>query len=191
LWFVTVESTVLIFIIFRSSKIRVSPTDVVSSFFPPWCRLSSDRRHYAAASCHASFKWSQNELAASTSSSDNDSSCRLTSRAKTKALNLHYRCRPPSPDCATLTLRCYKKIISTLVTLPTTESCLHFGSSLGRTPCYRSYTHHHCSLSLTSHIHHPSAQRHPRWQTSRLAFTSWSVYRCVNSQKKYFKIPQN
>jgi hypothetical protein len=36
-----------IFFIFWPSKIRISPTDIVSSLFPPRCRLSSGQR------CHA------------------------------------------------------------------------------------------------------------------------------------------
>jgi hypothetical protein len=49
------------------SKMHVSPTGVVSSLFPPLCRLSSDRHHHAATSCHVSFPWSQDKLVASAS----------------------------------------------------------------------------------------------------------------------------
>jgi hypothetical protein len=70
------------------------------------------------ASCHTVFLWSQDELAASTSSIDNASSHCLPSRVEIKALNLHHRRRPPSLHCPTHILHCYKKFISTLDTLP-------------------------------------------------------------------------
>jgi hypothetical protein len=138
--------------------IRVNPTSIVSFLFPPWCCLSSCRRHHAATSCHASFSWSQDKLAASASSSGNTSSRRFPSRAKIEALNLHHRHRPPSPYCLTPTIHYYKKIISTLVTLPTTQPHLHFSSSLARAPRHRSSTRSYRSLSPLSHVHHPSTQ---------------------------------
>jgi hypothetical protein len=79
-----IESTTWILFIFWPSKIRVSLTGVVSSLFAPRCHLSSDRCRYVVMSCHAYFSWSQNELTASTLSSDNVSSCWLPSRAKTE-----------------------------------------------------------------------------------------------------------
>jgi hypothetical protein len=160
--FVEAESTVLIFFIFWPSKIRINPTGIVSSLSPPWCRLSSGRCCYTAAPCHASFPWSQDELTASTLSSGNALSYRLTSRAESEALNLDHRCRPPSLDHPTTTLYCYKKVISTLVTLLTTQLRLHFTSSLAGAPHHRSSTRHRCSLSLSSHAHRPSAKQHPR-----------------------------
>jgi hypothetical protein len=80
----------------------------------------------------------------------------------TKTLNPHHRRQPPSLDNPTPTLHCYKKVISTLVTLPATQSRLHFPSSLARAPRYRSFTHFRRSLSPLSHGYRPSAQRHPR-----------------------------
>jgi hypothetical protein len=121
--------TAWIFFIFRPSKIRDSPTGVVFSLSPPQCHLSSSHHHHAAALCHASLPWSQDELAASTSSFGNASSRHLLSRAETEALNSHHRHRPPSSDHLTPTLHCYKKVISTLTTLPTTQPRLHFTSS--------------------------------------------------------------
>jgi hypothetical protein len=54
------------------------------------------------------------------------------SQVKTEALNLHHHHHPPSLNSPTPTLYCYKKVISTLITLPTTQLCLHFTSSLAR-----------------------------------------------------------
>jgi hypothetical protein len=78
-----------------------------------------------------------------------------------------------------------------LITLLTTQLCLHFASSLARAPRHQSSTRRCYSLSLLSHTHCPSAQWHPRWWTSQPSFTSWIAYRHVNSRKKYFKIPQH
>jgi hypothetical protein len=147
-----------IFFIFQPNKIRVSPTDLVSSLFPLRCRLSSGRRHYVTALCHASFLLSQDEIAASASSSGNALFRRLPSQTEIEALNSHHRRGLPSLNRQTLTLYCYKKIISTLTTLSTTQSRLHFASSLTKTPHHRSSTHRLRSLSLLSHAHHLSAQ---------------------------------
>jgi hypothetical protein len=81
-------------------------------------------------------------------------------RAETEILNLHHRRWPPSPDTATSTMYCYKKVISILVTLPATQSCLHFFSYLTRAPRHQSSTYCHRSLLLLSHAYRPSAQRH-------------------------------
>jgi hypothetical protein len=82
-------------------------------------------------------------------------------RAETKAVNSHHRHRPSSLYRLTPTLYYYKKVISTVSTLSTTQPCLYFVSSLTRAPCHWSSTYHHHSLSLPSHVHHPSTQRHP------------------------------
>jgi hypothetical protein len=154
------------FIYFWPNKIHVNPTGVVSSLSPPRCRLSFGRCCHAVTPCHASFPLSQDELAVSTSSSGNALSRRLPSQVKTEALNLHHRRRLPSSDCPTPILHCYKKIISILATLPATQPCLHFASSLSRAP------------------HHRSATRWPY-------FASRITYRHVNLHKKYFKMPQH
>jgi hypothetical protein len=60
--------------------------------------------------CHASFLLSQDELAASTSSSGNALSHRLSSRAEIEALNPHHHRRPPFSDRSTPTPQCYKKV---------------------------------------------------------------------------------
>jgi hypothetical protein len=91
------------FLQFSVSKIRVSPTHVVSSLFPPRCRFYSVRRRHTVTPCHASFSCSQDEFAPSTSSSVNTSSRRLPSQAEIKVLNLYHRHSP------TLILNCYKK----------------------------------------------------------------------------------
>jgi hypothetical protein len=75
---------------FLASKICVSPTGVVFSLFSPRCRLSSGQRCHTAVPCHASFPWIQDELSASTSSSDNASFHHSPSRAETEAINLHH-----------------------------------------------------------------------------------------------------
>jgi hypothetical protein len=141
--------------------IHASPTGIISSLPPPRCSLSSGRCRHTIPSCHASFPLSQDGLAASASSSSNSSSRRLPSQAETEALNLHHHRRLPSPDLPTPTHHCYKKIISTLVTLPTTQPHLHLAFSLAKAPCHRSSTHRHCFLSPLSHTHHLSTQRHP------------------------------
>jgi hypothetical protein len=175
-----------IFFIFRSSKIRIIATGVVSSLFPLRCCLSSGQRCHATAPCHASFPWTQDVLATPASSSGNASYRRLPFQAKTELFNPHHRRRPPSPDNPTLTLYCYKKIISILITLPTIQSYLHFPSSPARVPHYWSSTRHCCSLSPSSHAYHSSAQRHPRWRISRPSFAFWTTYRHMNSCKKIF-----
>jgi hypothetical protein len=65
--------------------------------------------------------------------------CLVTSpsRAETETLNLLWL---PSLNRPTPTLHCYKKIISTLVTLLTTQSYLHFTSSLTRVQRHQSFT---------------------------------------------------
>jgi hypothetical protein len=75
-----------------------------------------------------------------------------------------------------------KKIILSLTTLPNTQLRLYFASSLAGAPSHRSSTRHHRSLSPLSHTHHPSAQRHPQWRTSRLSIASRTVYQHVNSR---------
>ncbi len=122
------------FLHFLSSKIHVSPTGIISSIFPPQCRLSSGRRRHTAAPCLASFPWSENELTAFASSSGSASSCCLPSQSKTEALNPHYHRWPPSLEHSTPTLHCYKKIILILVTLSITQLRLHFTSSLAKAP---------------------------------------------------------
>jgi hypothetical protein len=117
--------------------------------------------------CHASFPWNQDKHRASSSSSNNTSSRHLPLQAETKALKPHHCRQPPTPYCSTPTLHCYKKLISTLVTLLTTQPHLHFASSLARTLCHWSSTRHHRSLSLsypifipklsTYHMHDPGS----------------------------------
>jgi hypothetical protein len=133
----------------------------VSSLSPPRCRLSSGRRHYATALCHPSFPLNQDELAASASSFGIALSPHLPSQAKTEVLNLHHRHRLPFSDRLTPTLHCYRKIIPTLTTLPTTQTHLNFASSLARAPRHWSSTRRCRSLSPWSHAHYLSAQRHP------------------------------
>jgi hypothetical protein len=140
---------------FQSSKIRVSPTDIVSSFCPPRCCLSSDQRHHTVAPYHASFSLSQDELAASASSSDNALFRCLPSQTKTETLNPHHHRRLSSLDYPTRTLHCYKKIISILATLPITQPHLHFAFSLAKAPCHRNSTHRRHSLSPLYHAHRP------------------------------------
>jgi hypothetical protein len=142
--------------------------------------------------CHASFPWSHDELTTSTSSSGNAPSYRLPSRAKIKPLNPHHRHRPPSPDRPTLTLHCYKKVISTLATLPTTQPHLHFASSLARALHHQSSICRYHSLSLPSHIHHPSTQWHSWWWTSRPSFCFLNnLSTCEFMWKYIFEISQH
>jgi hypothetical protein len=68
------------FLYFWPNKICVSLTNVVSSFFPPKCSISSGRRCHTAMLCHAYFPWKQDEFTASASSFGNTSSRRLSSR---------------------------------------------------------------------------------------------------------------
>jgi hypothetical protein len=149
---------VWIFFTFWSIRIHVSPTGIVSSLSPLRCRLSSGRRRHTAAPCHVSFPLNQDKLTTSTSSSDNVLSHCLPSQAETKVLNSHHHRRPPSPDRLTPTLHYYKKILSTLVTLLTTQLRLYFASSLVRAPRHRSSTCYHHFFSPLSHTHRPSVQ---------------------------------
>jgi hypothetical protein len=136
------------FLHFQPSKIHVSRTGIVSSLSPPRCHLSPGRRRHATAPCHAS-------------SSGNVLSRRLPFRTETEALNPHHRHRLPSLDRLTPTLHCYKKIISTLATLPTIQLRLHFASSLAKAPLHQKSTYHYRSLSPLSHTHRPSTQQQP------------------------------
>jgi hypothetical protein len=201
------------FLHFWPSKIYVSPIDVVFSLSPPRCCLSSSRHHHIIVTCHASFTWSQDEFAASASSSSNVSSHHISSRVKTKVLNLHRCRRPPSPNSPTSTLHCYKQVISTLVTLPITQLCLYFASSAilsayhlnlghspnhstvkieaGRAPHHRSSICLHRSLSPSSQTYRPFIKWHSHWWTSWSSFAFWIIYRHVNLYKKYFKISQH
>jgi hypothetical protein len=111
---------VWIFFIFRDSKIRLSPIGIVSSISSLRCRLSSDQRRHATTPYYASFLLSQDKFVVSASSFDNASSCRLPSRAETNVLNLHRRRQLRLSDHLTHTLYYYRKVISTLTTLPTT-----------------------------------------------------------------------
>jgi hypothetical protein len=115
--FIAAELIAWIFFIFQPSKIRVSPTGVISSLSPPRCHLSSGWYHHVVTPCHASFQWGKYELAASASSFGNASSRHLPSHVTTEVLNPHHRRRSLSSGCSTPTLLCYKKVISTLVTL--------------------------------------------------------------------------
>jgi hypothetical protein len=148
------------FLHFQPNKIRVRPIDVISSLFPHQCRLSSDRRCHATASYHVSFPLSQDAFIISALSFGNVLSCRILSRAKTETLISHNFRRLLSlkrPDS-----HHYKKIISTLTTLSTTQSYLHFTFSLVKAPCYLSFTYLHYSLSPMSYTYRPSTQQHSR-----------------------------
>jgi hypothetical protein len=140
------------FLHFWPSKTHVSPTGIISSIFPPSCRISSYRCRHAVGPCCASFPWSQDELVVPALSSSNVSCRRLTSRADTKALNLHHY-RPPSLNRSTSTIYCYKKAISTLPIFPTTQPRLYFTYSLARVTRHRSFTCRHHSLLPSSHVH--------------------------------------
>jgi hypothetical protein len=169
-----------IFFIFRSSKIHVSPTGIVSSLFRPRCHLSSGWW------CHTSFSLSQDEFVVSVLSFGNILSRRLPSQVKIEALNPHHHHRLLFLDRLTPTLHCYKKIFLILVTLSTTQAHLHFVSSLARAPRHRSSTHRHHYLSPLSHAHRSSTHWQLRWWTSWPSFASWTAYQHENSCKKIF-----
>jgi hypothetical protein len=92
------------------------------SLVPPLLQLTSSHRRIVSRF----LLMESRQTLASASSSGNASSCCLSSQAKTEVLNPHHHHRPPSPDRLTLTLHCYKKVISNLVTLPTTQPRLYF-----------------------------------------------------------------
>jgi hypothetical protein len=150
---------------------------VVCSLSPPRCHLSSDLHHHVAPPCHTYFPWSQEKLAVSASSSVNASSCRFLSRAETKILNPHHPRQPPSPYHTTPTLHWYKNDISTLVTLPTTQSRLYFGFTLTRALCHRSSTHRHVPFHCR---HTPILPPHNDTHGDELAdpsfFAFWIAY---------------
>jgi hypothetical protein len=174
------------FFIFWLSKIHISSTVIVSSVFPPRYHLSSDQHRHITVLCYASFSWSQDELIVFVLSSDNASSHRIPSRAKTKTLNMHHHRQPASPDRLTPNLHYYKNIISALTTLSITQPHLHFASSLAKAPWHQSSTRRYRFLSPSSHAYHPSAQWHPRWWTSRASFAFRIAYQYVNSREKIF-----
>jgi hypothetical protein len=149
-----------IFFIFWTSKIRVSLTDIVSSLSLPAATSPladvTTSPHYITLSSHRAKTSLLHPLHLPTMLHLIVS----PSRAETEPLKLHYHHWPPSSDNPTPTIHCYKKIILILVTLPTTQVRLHFASSLARAPRHWSFTRRHRSLSLPSHVHRPSAQRH-------------------------------
>jgi hypothetical protein len=72
-------------------------------------------------------------------------------------LNPHHRHISTSPDCPTPIIHCYKKVISTLITLPITPPRLYFTSSLAKALHHQSsnlppsFPHHHPMLIITPH----------------------------------------
>jgi hypothetical protein len=117
----------------------------------------------------------------------------LPSRTETEALNLHHRHGLPSLDRPTPTLHCYKNIISTLATLPTTQPRLHFASSITRASRHRSSTYRRRPLSLLSHTYRPSTQWHSQWWTSRPVFasrTTIGMWIHIENILKYHNIAQ-
>jgi hypothetical protein len=167
---------VWIFFIFQLGKIRVSPTGIVSSLCPLRCRLSSSRHCHTAVSCHTSFLLSLDDITVFTSSSGNALSRRLPSRTETEALNSYNHRRLPLLDRRTPTLHCYKKIISTLTTIPTTQPLLYFAYSLAKAPRYRSSTHHRL-ISIVP----PHNDTHDDKLTDHLSLLE---YQHVNSHEK-------
>jgi hypothetical protein len=176
---------VWIFFIFRSSNIRDSPTCVISFVSPPQCRLRWPTspchrvvQHFLPMeprqACCLRFILRQRFILPPPLSSRN----RSIEFAPLSLATLS--------DCLTPTLHCYKKVISTFVTLTITQPCLNFASSLARAPRHWSSTHRRHSLSPSSYTHFPSAQWHPRWWTSRPFFASRTTYRHVDSRKKIF-----
>jgi hypothetical protein len=113
---------------------------------------SSHRHLHAVVLCHASFPLSQDEPALPP--------LRLLTMLHPVAspLEPYHRRWPPSSDCPIPTLYRYKKVISTLVTLSTTQPYLNFSSSLSRAPRHWSSTCRRRSLSPSSHTYRPSVQ---------------------------------
>jgi hypothetical protein len=141
--------------------------------------------------CHASFPWSQDDLTVFALSSGNALSCRLPSWVKIKVLNPHHSRRSPSPDSPTFTINCYKKVISILTTLPTTQPHLYFTSSLSRAPHHQSSTHRRRSLSSSTHAHHPSRNN---THGDELAESLSLPEQCISIWihiKRYFEISQH
>jgi hypothetical protein len=119
--FVAAKTTACILFIFRSSKICVSPINVISSLFPPRrCLSSGRRRHERTGRVTLPSYGAKISLLSPLLSSGNDSPRHLPSQVKTEALNPYYRRRPPSLDCSTPTLHCYKKVISIMASFLTT-----------------------------------------------------------------------
>jgi hypothetical protein len=147
---------------FWLNKIRVSPTGIVSSFFSvlPLIRLTLSHHRVVSRFLSIELRWAHCLRSSPPLSSWN--------RSIKSVLPL----QATLPDCPTSTLQCYKKIISTLITLSITQSYLHFTSFIARAPRHRISICQCYSLSLLSHTHRPSAQRHPWWGTSRHYFTS-------------------
>jgi hypothetical protein len=180
-----------IFFIFWSSKIHISPTDVISSLSPP--DTTSPPADVATLLCRItlSFHW------AKTSSLHplhfSVMLYHVVSPLESKPMHwIHTTTTGHTPQTAWLLLStAIKNIISILATLPTAQPRLHFASFLARSPRHRSSTRHHHSLSSLSHSHRPSIQQHPRWWTSRLTFTPKQLIGMTIHVKRYFKITQH
>jgi hypothetical protein len=52
--------------------------------------------------------------------------------SQNQVLNPHHHSNPPFPACPTPNFHCYKKIISIMITLSTTQQCLYFASSIAK-----------------------------------------------------------
>jgi hypothetical protein len=178
--FVSVESSTWIFFIFRPSKIRANPTDVVSSLFLLRCRLTSGRRRHTIVPFYALFPLHLLAM------------IRLVAfplESKPKHW-IHITVVDHSLWTARLPLSIViKKVISTLSTIFITQPCLSFATSLAKAQHHRSSTCRHHSLSLPPHSYCPAAQWDPQWRTSRLFFASQTTYWHANLCKMYFKIP--
>jgi hypothetical protein len=171
------------FFTFWPSKIYINPTGVVSSLFSQWCRLSSGQRHHTAAPCHASFSWSQDELAASASSSSNASSRRLSPLEPKLKHWIHttttghplWTVRLPN----FIAVKCHLNFDHSLYNSTTSPFCLPNQSTV------LSELHLPPSFSFTAiPRHRPSVQRYSRCRTSRPSFASRTTYRHVNSHKR-------
>jgi hypothetical protein len=171
------------FLHFQSSKICVNPTGVVSSFFPLRCCLPSCRCHHTTTPCYACFPWSQDELAASVSFSDNASSCHLP------FLNRNWSIKFVPPPLATLPEQSDSHP-------PLLSKChLNLSHSLHNSTMSLFYMFSNQSTTLSEF--HPSSsfhftvvpwpsslcQRHLWRRTSRPAFDLQATYWHVNSHK--------
>jgi hypothetical protein len=179
----TDESTACIFFIFWSSKIRVSPTGVVIFLSSPRCHLSSNRCRHTMSHFLLIESRQARRLRYTFHQRFVQSPPLLSQNQSIESAPLLSATLSGPSDYI---LHCYKNDISTLTTLPTTQSHLYFASFLARVPRHRSSTHRRHSFSPPSHDHRLSAQRHPLWWTSRSFFASQIAYRRVNSRKNIF-----
>jgi hypothetical protein len=175
------------FFIFFASKIRVSSTGSIAPL--PLSGDASPLTDVTMSPSHVTLPSHGVKMSSLPLIHLRATLCPISSPLKPKPK--HWICTAAashSPRTAQLppSITINKNVLSTLATLPTTQSHLRFACSLARAWRHRSSTRHHHSFSPSSHAHHHFAQWHQWWQNSQPSFTFWTTYLLVNSRKKIF-----